>query len=324
LLASFSVVSLSRVSSIHSTCDLDSHADTSCAGSNFIQLEDPVRFATVYPYSSELPALQKIPKTFAGIAWVNPATGQLYFLILNECLFFGDRLNHSLLCPNQLWSNGLTVHDTPMMFDQHSTHSIYNPASGISMDLKCAVSYFDSYAPMLEEAMDVPVIFLPNWEQTHAEFSNQHCVVTIMHVSKRPRDLVSQFFLPDHPAFPTEMLNHLELHQRMITCVNFHPGELSDAMEEIENNVYPLGMLRKFISSLSTEQRKSVLSPELLAKHWGIGLNTAKTTLENTTQADIHNVFVPSERKVRKKAPWLSYPSIKSDFYTDQIFSKSL
>jgi hypothetical protein len=73
---------------------------------------------------------------------------------------------------------------------------------------------------------------------------------------------------------------------------------------------------------LSTEQRKSVLSPELLAKRWGIGLNAAKTTLENTTQTGICNVFLPSECKVRKKAPWLSYPSIKSDFYTDQLFSK--
>jgi hypothetical protein len=43
---------------------------------------------------------------------------------------------------------------------------------------------------------------------------------------------------------------------------------------------------------------------------------------DNVTQTGICNVFLPSEHKVRKKAPWLSYPSIKSDFYTDQLFSK--
>jgi hypothetical protein len=102
------------------------------------------------------------------------------------------------------------------------------------------------------------------------------------------------------------MLNDLELHQQMIACVNVHPGELSESMEEIENNIYPLGMSQKFVSSLSTEQRKSVLSPEQLAKCWGIGLNVAKTTLENTAQTGICNVFLPSEHKVRKKAPWLS------------------
>jgi hypothetical protein len=74
--------------------------------------------------------------------------------------------------------------------------------------------------------------------------------------------------------------------------------------------------------SLSSEQRRSILSPELLAKHWGIGLSAAKTTLENTTQTGIRNIFLPSERKVRKKAPWLSYPSKKRDFDTEQMFSK--
>jgi hypothetical protein len=191
-----------------------------------------------------------------------------------------------------------------MMFDNNSTHSIYDPVSDmtIPMDLKYAVSYFDSYAPTL----DMPVIVLTsstNWEQTAADFSNQHRVATITHVCERPGDLVSHLFLPDHPAFPTEMLNDLELHQRMIACVCFHPGELSEAMEEIETNVYALGTSQKFTSFLSIEQKKSVLSPELLSKRCSIGLNAAKTTLENTTQTGIRNVFLPSERKVRKKAP---------------------
>jgi hypothetical protein len=114
---------------------------------------------------------------------------------------------------------------------------------------------------------------------TAADFPNQHRLTTIMHASERPGDIVSHIFLPDHPAFPTEMLNDLELYQQMIACVNVHLGELSEAMEDIEMNVYPLGTSQKFISSLSNEQRKSGLSPELSAKRWGIGLNAAKTTL---------------------------------------------
>jgi hypothetical protein len=212
---------------------------------------------------------------------MDPETSQPYLLILNECLFFGDRLNHTLLCPNQLRSNGLVVHDTPPMFDCNSTHSIYDPVSDmrIPMDLKGAVSYFDSYAPTLEEAMDMPIIVLAspiNWEQTAADFPNQQRILTVTHVSERPGDLVSHLFLPDCSEFPTEMLNDLELYERMISCVNVHPSELSDAMQEIEVNVYPLGTSQNFISSLYAEQRRSVLSPELLAKRWGIGLSAAK------------------------------------------------
>jgi hypothetical protein len=151
----------------------------------------------VYPYSSELPALQKIPITSAGTAWIDPASGQPDLLILKECLYFGERLNHTLLCPNQLRPNGLTVHNTPPMIDPSSTHSIYDPVSNITipMDIKCALSYFDSYAPTLEEAMDMPVIVLTssiNWEQTAADLPNPRSIATLTLVSKRSGDLVSQ------------------------------------------------------------------------------------------------------------------------------------
>jgi hypothetical protein len=80
LIASLSIVSIFRVISVHSNCEFDSHADSSCAGSNFIQLEDPVRFADVYPYMSELPALQITLVTSSGTAWIDPQTGQPTFL----------------------------------------------------------------------------------------------------------------------------------------------------------------------------------------------------------------------------------------------------
>jgi hypothetical protein len=78
------------------------------------------------------------------------------------------------------------------------------------MDLKGAVSYFDSYAPTLVEAMDIPVIVLTlpiNWEQTAADFPNQQRVLTVTHVSERTGDLVSHLFLPDCSAFLTEMVH---------------------------------------------------------------------------------------------------------------------
>jgi hypothetical protein len=67
---------------------------------------------------------------------------------------------------------------------------------------------------------------------------------------------------------------------------------------------------------------KTVLSPEILAKCWGIVLNAAKATLLNMTQDGVRNAFLPSRCKVRKKTPWMTFPSLKGDFYTDQMFSK--
>jgi hypothetical protein len=159
LIASFNSVSVSSVSA-ETACELDSHANTSVADSNFILLEEPTHTVDVFGFSPELPPIKKVPIatagtawvdpksgqsyflilneclfTGAGTAWVDPKSGQSYFLILNECLFTGDTMKHSLLNPNQLLCNGLTVHDNPTMFDPTSTHLIYDPASGIQIPL---------------------------------------------------------------------------------------------------------------------------------------------------------------------------------------------
>ena len=41
------------------------------------------------------------------------------------------------------------------------------------------------------------------------------------------------------------------------------------------------------VFALSTSQQRSVLTPEVLARRWAIGLDTAKRTLQVTTQASI-------------------------------------
>jgi hypothetical protein len=76
------------------------------------------------------------------------------------------------------------------------------------------------------------------------------------------------------------------------------------------------------MSSLGSSNSRSYISPELLSKQWNIGLDKAAKTLSVTTQAGARNVLLPSERKVRKKAPWLKFPSIKGRWYTDSFFSK--
>jgi hypothetical protein len=59
-----------------------------------------------------------------------------------------------------------------------------------------------------------------------------------------------------------------------------------------------------------------------LSKRWGIPLDVATATLACSTQTAVRNVFSLSERKVRKKAPWLQFPSIKGIFYVDSLFLK--
>jgi hypothetical protein len=59
------------------------------------------------------------------------------------------------------------------------------------------------------------------------------------------------------------------------------------------------------VSVVKTSDVQTTITPAVLSKRWGISLETAKRTLEVTTQSDIRNIFAPAERKIRKPAPWL-------------------
>jgi hypothetical protein len=200
LIASLNSVSVSSVSA-ETTCELDLHADTSVAGSNSILLEEPTRTVDVFGFSPELPLIKKVPIATVGTAWVDPKSGQSYLLILNECLFICKTMNHSLLNPNQLRCNGVIVQDTPTMFDPTSTHSIYDPTSGmrIPLDLTSVISYFPTNAPTLEEANLMKPIVLTsnaNWTAVSAACPNQQRISKVE--AAKPYRPTQHMFMIEH------------------------------------------------------------------------------------------------------------------------------
>ena len=123
---------------------------------------------------------------------------------------------------------------------------------------------------------------------------------------------------------PIELNRDDELHHALICAVNVVANDAhgDGLVKSSDTDVYLKGDQRVVLSALSTKERLSVLTPEILSKRWGIGLDAAKATLTVTTYEGIRNVFLPSERKVRKKAPWINFPSIKGQYFTDGFFSQ--
>jgi len=76
------------------------------------------------------------------------------------------------------------------------------------------------------------------------------------------------------------------------------------------------------ISGVTVDGTKPKITPQDLSKSWGIGLNIAKKTLQVTTQAGLRNIYAPSERKVRLKAPWLKFPALNTQVFSDLMFAK--
>jgi hypothetical protein len=114
------------------------------------------------------------------------------------------------------------------------------------------------------------------------------------------------------------------LADRLIAAINIAADDMDgDGLSgHSDDIVYPMGKESRKLFSLSTNEKRSVLTPAILAQRWGIGLDAAKRTLQVTTQAGIRNVLAPGERKLHQKLHHLAFPTLKGCWYSDTLFSK--
>ena len=318
-------------------CELDSHADTCVAGANTLMIGDDGRKVNVTGFLDELNAGKDIPIATVATMWTDPKDGQQYILIIHEALYFGNRLPNTLLNPNQMRANGLQVHDVPRQFDSQSDHAIIAPKEGVRIPLSLTgvVSGFSAVRPTIEMVHANPHIELTSnspWApQSTAMADRERHVATTKHTpsvmmtpewnTTRLVGAVSSF--KDQTRDTNQEID--DLADRLIASVNIvahdiqGDGCVAADFDESDNECQEQ---QRFVKAVITDERSSVLTPAILSKRWGIGLTTAKRTMQVTTQAGIRNVLAPGERKVRQRLNHLNFPNLKGTFYTDTMFSK--
>ena len=336
----FRIASTTRCDEDFSRCELDSHADTCVAGANTLYVSDDNRTVTVHPFSDEYKPVQNIPVATVATLWVHTETGQPYILIVHEALYFGDRLQgRTLLCPNQLRLNGARVEDVPRQFDARSTHSIYLPKERISIPLTLdgVASGFESRKPTWEEYNLYPHIELTStakWEPLSSHLADRESLVAS--VSTTPaqlgigrernatRLLCAVRTMEQATCSVPEGTEDDDLYKRLIATVNVAADDMvGDGLSgHVDDDVYPMGPDSRKLFAMSSSEKRSTLTPERLSTRWGIGLDTAKRTLQVTTQAGIRNVLAPGERKTRQKLDHLGFPNLRGTTYGDTMFAK--
>ncbi|KAI2504065.1 hypothetical protein MHU86_10347 [Fragilaria crotonensis] len=102
------------------------------------------------------------------------------------------------------------------------------------------------------------------------------------------------------------------LADRLVAAVNVAADDTAgDGLSgRNDNDVYPMDDESRKLFALSTSDKRSVITPEILSRRWGVGLDTAKRTLKVTTQSGIRNVLAKGERKVRQKLDHLAFPNL--------------
>ena len=125
-------------------CKLDTRADTICAGKNFRALSLKGQTCDVLGFHQSFESLHDIPlaQVATGVTLEN---GKTVILVINEALYFGSQMDHSLVNPNQIRAYGIDVSDNP--FDRERDFGIQYDECFIPFATEGSTVYFDTFVP---------------------------------------------------------------------------------------------------------------------------------------------------------------------------------
>ncbi|KAI2493496.1 hypothetical protein MHU86_21046 [Fragilaria crotonensis] len=227
-------------------------------GRNTLLVSDEGRQVTVHPYSGEYKPIPDVSIATVATLWIHPTDGQPYILIINEALYFGDRVDVTLLNPNQLRANGVTVEDVPRQFDSKSSHSIYHPTAKLRIPL----------------SLDgISSGFFAKKEETYvSSVSVAETLLATDHVRNASR-LVSAVKSLSSMNAPIGLEDD-SLGNRLVAAINVAVDDIvGDGLSgRTDNDVYPMDGESRKLFSLSTSEKRSALTPEILSRRWELAL----------------------------------------------------
>jgi hypothetical protein len=147
-----------------SVCELDSHADTCLLGKGWSVEEPTGEYCMVRPFDKSYKPVRM--EIISAITAYDHPNGETYILEVNQALY-SPQQEPSLLNPNQMRWNHLTVDDIPRQFDSRSTHSIRFPESDctIPLRLRGVMSTFSIRIPTQEEKEECTHLSLTSRER---------------------------------------------------------------------------------------------------------------------------------------------------------------
>jgi hypothetical protein len=311
------------IESITGPVELDSHADTCCAGSNCVVIEHTGKICNVGGFNRNTPndKLKGIPVVKGATAYDAP-TGETFIIILAQALYLGEYLDYSLLCPNQLRHNGLIVDDVPRHLSPNpssATHSIFVPEENVTipLEMRGVISLFYTRRPTQEEIENKKwLLFTSNleWDPHSEDFTHNELAMSLTDLS------ADQSLLPiiSHDSIPQEPDINSQL-----SCIS---SVYSDTLfyQGIKENMQYTYQRAREIATKHSSNRCTGITKEALASLWGISLNTAAQTLRVTTQKGIKNSVHPVVRRFATKQSRLRYNQLGSRhgrFYSDTFFA---
>ena len=340
--------------------DMDTMADTSCAGANWRVVEPTGHTCDVYAYNERYDAIKDVP--IATCATVVPSDNGLDFLLIgHEMLYFGTDMKRSLLNQNQIrhhiHQDGGVVQDD---FTRGGDFGIRTGEAYVPFYMDGSAVSFDSRVPSDLEMETLPRIVITSQEPWDPK-SNPLRISSVSNAylsllpGSRETDAILQSVSP--------ALDEDEFRRRAIASVYITdrgndydgpgpgPGPRTDRGNDYDGpgpgpqngscndgpgtvkcgHIYGPGPgpgpgheyeNGTRLAPIHSTLRHSDVSPENLSRTWNVGLETARRTLRVTTQHGTRSAIHPITRRYRADHLHLNRKRLNTTFYTDGLHSR--
>ena len=274
--------------------EMDSNADTCVLGQNFIVTSYSQRSAEVYAYDKDLPSTV-VPIVSGATAYTCPTSGHTFILIVNEALYYGTRLDHSLFNQNQIRKYKIPLWDNP--FDAQRPLGIETDQLFIPFETSGTKVQFQCRAPTSFELEECPHIELTSkvpWNPNTVQLSTVQTVKEPEYEDPRSNDAELRHLDPLQHAGTWRQLKQITATDPRFDDIPVQP-------------------------TFTSTQRHSKITAEGLSERFNISTERARATLRATTQRGTRSAILPLARRYRADR-FIQKPLLKGHFSTDTAY----
>ena len=318
--------------------ELDTRADTICCGINWKLLNTTGQQCSVSGFHDSFDSIPDVPVATAATAYTTK-DGTTYILIVNEALYFGGSLDHSLINPNQIRHYGIPVSDDP--YDSGRPFGMDHNELFLPFETSGSAVHFISHVPSESEMQSCPKIVLTDgvleWDPKNVVMSPNRPYGDPIEVDVRKVKTENQRRMNVACECETDMvLSSMpdyqppdQLYQRLIESVNitYRTASVVDrkvnAMKMKSNLKMPHKKGRT-MGKVTARNRHSKITPEHIAKLMNISLEKAKQMLRVTTQENIRTAVNPITRRYRVDHLALNTNQLGGQWYIDWVSAGTL
>ena len=276
--------------------ECETNDDFCCLCKNLVVLHATYRTADVYAYNTSITPIKNVLiVSEASTAYDDPVTGSTYILVFNESLYYGERLDHSLINPNQLQAYGILL-----------WHSPYDSMHDLSIEVTTALSIpLRTFGTEIVFRTRVPtsdkLCTCEHVQMTSPSSWNQSDVIMVQATAKGGRGQCWKRRLAnDAIAHRSEYID-AQSNEALLDLVDPSLALVADRLHK-RYHISPIRTVYDNSDSpacrtfMSNEQHAKVLA-DLIAERFGIEPIQAQRTLRVTTQRGVRSAILPISRR---------------------------